>query len=210
MTSDSRPAAADASDPTELAGAAEAETQSKYAWSLDDGVIEDYPTRRLTPRRITVAAVVVSLAVVAGAAAVVVMHLRRDDPAPTPAAAPTSTTPAAVTTIIVAPPPPPPPPATVTVQAAPTTVTQDPSPEPYTPDWYAIYDRRLYNSLTARGISITDPALMAQDAHLMCARLIDGQSVAGVTQDYAAASRGNYAVATVFVSTVMATYPKCP
>lgn len=94
----------DAAEPTELAGAAEAETQSAYAWSLDDPV-EDYPTQRLTPRRITVAATVVSLAVITGAAAVAVMHLRKNDPAPAPAAAPATSTAVTVTTVVAVPAP---------------------------------------------------------------------------------------------------------
>ena len=36
------------SEPTEMAGVAEAETQAAYAWALDDG--DDLPTQRLTPR----------------------------------------------------------------------------------------------------------------------------------------------------------------
>lgn len=55
--------------PTELAGIAEAQTRSVHAWALDDDEDElEYPSRRLTPRRITTAAVVVSLAlaVIAG------------------------------------------------------------------------------------------------------------------------------------------------
>ena len=55
----------EASDPTELAGVADAPTESAYAWSAD----EDYPAtgswddpeRRLTPRRITILAVVASV-----------------------------------------------------------------------------------------------------------------------------------------------------
>lgn len=91
-------------EPTELAGAAEAETESSYAWSLD-GPVEDYPTQRITPRRITVAAVVVSLVVIVGAAVVAMSHLRKNDQDPQPAAAPATTTAATVTTVVAAPPP---------------------------------------------------------------------------------------------------------
>ena len=42
-------------EPTEMAGVAEAETQAAYAWALDyDGdELPTVPTQRLTPRRIT-------------------------------------------------------------------------------------------------------------------------------------------------------------
>lgn len=59
-------------DPTELAGAADADTQSAYAWgSVDDSETDDLASlggRRLSPKLITVTAVVVSLAVVIGVA----------------------------------------------------------------------------------------------------------------------------------------------
>ena len=58
------------SEPTEMAGVAEAETQAAYAWALDDGV-DDLPTQRLTPRRITaltLAASLIAIAVAGGVA----------------------------------------------------------------------------------------------------------------------------------------------
>ena len=55
-------------EPTEMAGVAEAETQAAYAWALAD--VEDLPTRRLTPRRITALALAVSLVLIAVAGAV--------------------------------------------------------------------------------------------------------------------------------------------
>ena len=51
---------------------------------------------------------------------------------------------------------------------------------------------------------------MARDAHLVCARLSNGRSVAAVTDEYAQASRGNYVIAQVFIGDVMAIYPSCP
>ena len=47
-------------EPTEMAGAAEAETGSIYAWGLDRDDVDEVPTQRLTPRRITSLSVVAS------------------------------------------------------------------------------------------------------------------------------------------------------
>ena len=62
-------------EPTEMAGVAEAETEAAYAWALDDGV-DDLPTQRLTSRRITALGIAASLVViaVAGAVAFLVIH----------------------------------------------------------------------------------------------------------------------------------------
>lgn len=109
----------DSADPTELAGAAEAETQSAYAWALDEA--EDYPTQRITPRRITSVAIAASLVAIAGAGVIAYVHLR-GRPAPAPVAAPTTTT---TTTTPVAAPQPSQPPVTVT-----TVVIQPPPPAP--------------------------------------------------------------------------------
>lgn len=86
----------DPDEPTMSARTAEAETQSVYAWGLAD-VEGDVPTQRLTPRRITTAAVAASLIVVASAAAVTlyaIRHTPQDAPTPTVAlAAPTAPAP---------------------------------------------------------------------------------------------------------------------
>ena len=68
------------SEPTEMAGAAEAETQAAYGWALDyeptemAGVAVDdlptQPTQRLTSRRITALSLAASLIVIAVAGAV--------------------------------------------------------------------------------------------------------------------------------------------
>jgi len=74
------------SEPTEMAGVAEAETQAAYAWALDDGV-DDLPTQRLTSRRITALSLAASLAViaVAGVVALLVIHnVNRDQPEASP------------------------------------------------------------------------------------------------------------------------------
>ncbi len=59
-------------DPTELAGVADADTQSAYAWgSVDDSETDDIASlqgRRASPRLITITAVLASLAVVIGVA----------------------------------------------------------------------------------------------------------------------------------------------
>ncbi|SCX06093.1 hypothetical protein [Mycolicibacterium fluoranthenivorans] len=83
----------DPAAPTELAGAAVAETRSAYAWGLADAeteVLDD--ERRLSPGRITAAAVAASVVLIGAAAAVAWMQLRGDqqsrqagDPAPTSA-----------------------------------------------------------------------------------------------------------------------------
>mgnify|MGYP003606190230 CR=1 FL=1 len=75
-----------AGDAPELAGTATADTESVYAWALDEeGDTEELP-RRLTPRRITALAVGASLA---RAAAVAVATLR---PGADPAVAPPTQT----------------------------------------------------------------------------------------------------------------------
>jgi hypothetical protein len=75
----------DGVEPTELAGAAEAETESVHAWALaDDDEIE---TRRLTPRRITDAALAGCLVLIAAAGVVALLVIRgawQIEPAPLP------------------------------------------------------------------------------------------------------------------------------
>jgi hypothetical protein len=87
----------DEAEPTEVAGAAKADTEAVYAWALDDG--EELPTQRWTPRRITVLGVIASLVATAVAAAVAFVMLRdghRREPKPPTVAAP----PSAVTTTL--------------------------------------------------------------------------------------------------------------
>lgn len=106
-------------DPTELAGVAEADTQSAYAWGLDDG--EDWePPRRANPRLITTLAVAASLVAIAGAG--VTAYIMRDQsPESTSVSAPTTTTTTTVAAVAA------PPPVTVT-----TVIVQAP-PEPAAP-----------------------------------------------------------------------------
>ncbi|MDH6199163.1 hypothetical protein M2272_005831 [Mycobacterium frederiksbergense] len=98
----------EAAAPTELAGVAEADTMSAYAWG-EDGPddYQDDPVRRW-PAWVTAGAVAASLAVVGGAAWVAVPHLRGTQAAsvpPIPAATPSPVPPKAD--------PPPPPEPTV-------------------------------------------------------------------------------------------------
>jgi hypothetical protein len=60
---------------TEMGQAPKVETEAIYAWALDDGV-DDLPTQRLTPRRITALGIAASLVVIAvsGAVALLVIH----------------------------------------------------------------------------------------------------------------------------------------
>jgi hypothetical protein len=60
---------------TEMGEAPKVETEAIYAWALDDGV-DDLPTQRLTPRRITALGIAASLVVIAvsGAVALLVIH----------------------------------------------------------------------------------------------------------------------------------------
>ena len=91
------------SEPTELAGAAEAETQAAYGWALDyeptemAGVAVDdlptQPTQRLTSRHITALALAASLIVIAVAGAVMLVV---PSPKPSEPSEPVAITPAAV------------------------------------------------------------------------------------------------------------------
>jgi hypothetical protein len=104
--------------PTELAGVAEAETQSAYAWGLaDDDLDLDESRPRLTAGLITGLAVSAAVVLVAGAAVVGFMKLRRGEPAMA-AAAPS------VVVATVAPPPP----AVAAPVLAPPTTTHPPTP----------------------------------------------------------------------------------
>ena len=196
--------------PTEL-GAAIVETGPQLAYSEELEVL-DYPEPVSRVRVALIAGGIVAVAGLVVGAVLFVGHSRRTDPTPLAATPSLTTTPAP----IGAPPPapPPPPPVTVTtvvVQAPPAVSTKAaPAPTPAAPQWVSIYDQQLFNRLTGQGITIQDYASMARDAHLVCARLSNGRSVAAVTDEYAQASRGNYVIAQVFIGDVMAIYPSCP
>jgi hypothetical protein len=102
-------------EPTELAGAAEAETASIYAWALDHDDADEFPTRRLTSRRITALGIAASLVVIAVSSVVALLVVRqheRQETSPSHAVE-TVARPAPPVTVTA------PPPVTVTVQAAP-------------------------------------------------------------------------------------------
>jgi hypothetical protein len=102
---------AEAAAPTEMAGTAEADTQSVYAWGeadLDAGQ-DDVEPRRLTPRRITAAAVAASLAAVVGASVVGFYFYYLRDESSSSTAPPATLVPAAPPPTLAPPPGPPPP-----------------------------------------------------------------------------------------------------
>jgi serine/threonine-protein kinase len=79
-----------ASEPTEMAGVAEAETRAAHAWALDYDDPDEFPTQptqRLTSRHITALGVAVSLVVIAVAGAVALIAPSPKSP-PEPVAAP--------------------------------------------------------------------------------------------------------------------------
>lgn len=72
-------------DETELGIAPDVETQVATAWGLDYDDPDEFPTQRLTPKRITTLSVVSSLAVIAGAVVVSFLALRHQPQAVTTA-----------------------------------------------------------------------------------------------------------------------------
>ncbi len=89
---DETSSAAELAAPTEVAGTAEADTQSAYAWGLVDADYDEPARRRLTPARITALAVAGSAALIAVAAVIVYVNLQRRGAEPAPAAEPTIST----------------------------------------------------------------------------------------------------------------------
>lgn len=147
-----------AGDPTELAGTATADTESVYAWALDeDGDAEDSP-RRFTPRRITTLAVGASLAAILGAAAVAVATLRPGaDRAATPATPTSAALPAA------------PAPAT-TATPQPRSPTRTPAPPAL-----ADADATFLDKLRGFGVPIndSDPMWTVNLGRALCATALD-------------------------------------
>lgn len=197
-----------AAELTELAGVAESDTQAAYAWSLDDGIEDDEPTRRW-PFAVTAVAVGASLALASVAGVLAYRHLI-DDPTPTVVvtAQPTTAT-TASSTPVAAPPPPPPPPVTVT-----TVVVESHVPPQAAP---VSVDEQFLQNMRARGWYISNPALMVQRAHEVCATLNQGISSSSVVARMLALSGAvppyqehDISQAQTFVSTAMATYPNCP
>lgn len=115
-----------ASELTELAGVAEADTQSAYAWSLDDGVDEEPDRKR--PFFIVAGAVCASLSLAAIAG--VLGYRFATDEAPIPVAVSAPATTSARPAPMAAPPAPPPPPVTVTTVVVESKVALPPPPPP--------------------------------------------------------------------------------
>ena len=192
--------------PTELG--AIVETGPQLAYSVDTDMF-DYPEPASRVRVGLIAAGIVAAAGLVVGGIVLVGHSKHTDPTPV-AATPT----VATTTVapMAAPPPPAPPPVTITTVIVQSTVAQKapPAPTPATPQWVSSYDQQLFNRLSAQGVTVKDYAAMARDAHIVCAHLANGQSIAGAKQEYAAASGGNATVGELFVSDVISIYPSCP
>ena len=95
---------------TEMAGVAEAETQAAYAWALDYDDVDEFPTQRLTSRRITTLSLAASLILIAVAGVVALTLVRQPELAPVPApVVETVARPTPPPTVTAAPSPPPPP-----------------------------------------------------------------------------------------------------
>lgn len=209
--------AVDPDEPTQSAGVLEAETQSVYAWGLADEPDEPEP-HRLTPGRITTAAVAASLTLLAIAGALAWQHLRGEE---TSAATPATTSMVPATMTSEAPPSrpplPSPPPVTVTtviVQAPPVQVPPDeqvpPIPGGLSPAAIVPYDRQFIANLQAKHWLITDTSELARDAHVICALLQQGLSRGRANATYAEASGRGMVDADQFTVTAMQTYPGCP
>ncbi len=193
---------------TEL-GAAIVETGPQLAYSAEFEVL-DYPEPVSRLRVALIAGGIVAAAALAATAVVVVGRTRHETPAVPPSPTTTTTEQPLGASLPPAPPPPVslPTVTTVIVQAPPSVITKAPPPAPV--PQLVDYDQQLFNRLTAQGIHVPDYGSMAHDAHLVCARLSNGRSVAAMKDDYAQASGGNYVIAQLFVGDVMAIYPNCP
>lgn len=123
-------------EPTEMAGVAEADTQCAYAWgALDYDDPDEFPTQRLTPRRVTSLGIVASLVAIATAGTIAIVSMHGSVHAPAVVSAPATVTvmmpPPVTTTVTPAPLPPPPPPAPPSVAAAPSTTASPRDRYPY-------------------------------------------------------------------------------
>jgi len=117
---------------TEMAGVADAETQAAYAWALDYDDPDEFPTQRLTSRRITSLGLAASLVAIAlaGAVALLMVHDADQPVAQAPSSSVGQAAPSSSPVTVTVPPP-----VTVTVQAAPPVLpTYDPEPgDPHYP-----------------------------------------------------------------------------
>lgn len=186
---------------------------SAFAWSEDDSS-PDVESASSRPFWVTTAAVGASLSLVTVAGILGFRYASDEAPAPVAVSAPATTTVQPVP--VAAPPiPPPPPPVTVTTVVVQSTVHvpagQPPvQRRPLSPEMVAAYDRQFIANVQAGGGIVLNPAELTRDAHLTCAYLQQGKSVAELNQMYANASGRGLADAQAFNSLVMATYPDCP
>lgn len=197
---------------TELAGAADADTENVRAWSL-------YPDDEPGPARWWPVSVAVGLAV-AGLVAVtaaVVWVAMRDEGSPEKAAPSSSLVPATQPKVVAAPPPPPVAPVTTpppTVSTTVSTVTVPPStitkPAGLPADQVVFYDRQFLAKLQADGWTITSPQAMTKNAHIVCAELQQGQTVEVVNGQLMDKAGMSSTEALMFSSAAMLTYPNCP
>lgn len=192
--------------PTEAAGVAQADTQSAFAWALDDG--EELPRRQLTPGWITAGAVTLSVLAIAAAVAVAMKYR----PAPEVPSIPISTVVVAAPVVT--------PPVTVTTVVVPAqTVTKQP-PKAEVPTGVPVTDAHVADPTFIAELGsrweITDAKLASTRAHQVCGYLESGHSVDGaVNQILATYGPGPYQDWEVlrardFVGTAMKIYPSCP
>lgn len=191
---------------TELAGIAEAETESVQAWALD---YDDHvPTQRFTGRRITTGALIGCLVLIAAAGVVALLAIRglwATTQTQTPVTAPT--TPLTTPPVKAAPRPWfTPTPAPPRVEPAP---VQAPPPQGITVEQLAAYDRQFVANLQARGWRIYNPLTITQQAHQVCAALANGASPAWVANQFIGPTTP-LSDAQQFVTTATLTYPSCP
>ncbi|QBJ00870.1 hypothetical protein Henu3_gp41 [Mycobacterium phage Henu3 PeY-2017] len=206
-------------DPTELAGVADADTMSAYAWSVEDPTINseliDAGSDR--PFWITTAAVGLSLSLVA---VVGVLGYRVWVDVPERPTVVVAATPTTTTEVEAASPLPLPPPVTVT-----TVVVQTPAPAPAPVPVPEVIpsvlptplpplsntDMVFLSRMRAQGWYVSDPQLMAYRAFETCAMLRNGEPVWQV-QGKLLGLEGvpNEVEASKFLNTAMSTYPNCP
>lgn len=220
---DETSSAAELAAPTEVAGAADAETQSAYAWGLADDETFDEVPGRWTPGRITALAVACSVALVITAAAVAYLHLRKGESE--------VQTPITPTSIVVAAPVPPVTVTTVVVQQPPKTVTRQapvpgwirPGPDPsqiapqgrpvapeVLPDLIP-YNSQFLVALRAHDWVILNETFILQRGHSVCSMLRDGESRDVISRKLMGVeSQLTYPMAMQFTDIVTDTYPNCP
>ncbi len=141
-------------EPTELAGAANADTESVYAWALDDDEQTDEVSQRLTPRRITAMAVGGALALMATAGGLALWTLRSEPDA-------AQRTPASSTTVT----------STAEAPAAPSPVAvATPSPKALSG-----IDGQFIEEVRGYGVPVSDrdPDYTVKTARAMCATARD-------------------------------------